>query len=55
MLRKIILKPEAEIEKTVRRNSLLRTACKTKDKVCKAIVDSGRTDNIVSIEMVDKL
>jgi hypothetical protein len=55
MLRKILLKPEAEIEKPVQRNSLFRTTCKTKDKVCKVIIDSGSTDNLVSTEMVEKL
>jgi hypothetical protein len=37
------------------RNSLFRTACKTKDRVCKFIVDSGSTDNLISIEMVEKM
>jgi hypothetical protein len=55
MLRKILLKPEAEVEKLVQRNSLFRTACKTKDRVCKVIIDSGSTDNLVSMEMVEKL
>jgi hypothetical protein len=55
MLRKVLLKPEAEIEKPVQRNSLFRTTCKTKDKVCKVIIDSGSTDNLVSTEMVEKL
>ena len=55
MLRKVLLKPEAEIEKPVHRNSLFRTACKTKDKVCKVIIDNGSTDNLVSTEMVEKL
>jgi hypothetical protein len=55
MLRKVLLKPEVEIEKPVQRNSLFRTACKTKDKVCKVIIDSGSTDNLVSTEMVEKL
>jgi hypothetical protein len=34
---------------------LFRTTCKTKDKVCKMIIDSGSTDNLVSTEMVEKL
>jgi hypothetical protein len=55
MLRNILLKPEVEIENPVQRNSLFGTACKNKDKVCKVIIDSGRTDNLVSIEMVEKL
>jgi hypothetical protein len=55
MLRKFLLKPEAEVERSVQRNSVFRTTCKTKDRVCKVIIDSGRTDNLVSIEMVEKL
>jgi hypothetical protein len=55
MMRKILLKPEKEVENPVQRNSLFRTACKTKDRVCKVIVDSGSTDNLVSTEMVEKL
>jgi hypothetical protein len=55
MMRKILLKPEKEVEKPVQRNSLFRTSCKTKDRVCKVIIDSGSTDNLVSTEMVEKL
>jgi hypothetical protein len=55
MMRKILLKPEKVIENPVQRNSLFRTACKTKDRVCKVIVDSGSIDNLVSIEMVEKI
>jgi hypothetical protein len=55
MLRKVLLKPEAEVEKLVQRNNLLRTANKTKDRVCKVIIDSGSTEKIVSTEMVEKL
>jgi hypothetical protein len=29
--------------------------CNTKDRVCKVIVDSGSTDNLVSTEMVEKM
>jgi hypothetical protein len=43
------------VESSVQRNRLFRTACKTKDRVCKVIVDSGSTDNLVSTEMVEKL
>ena len=34
---------------------MFRTKCKCRDKVCKVIVDGGSTDNLVSIEMVQKL
>jgi hypothetical protein len=55
MMRKVLLKPEKEAKEPVQRNSLFRTACKTKDRVCKVIIDSGSTDNLVSTEMVEKL
>jgi hypothetical protein len=55
MLRNILLKPKAEVENLVQRNSLFRTTCKTKDRVCKVIIDSGSTDNLVSTKMVEKL
>jgi hypothetical protein len=55
MMRKILLKPEKEAENPFQRNSLFRTACNTKDRVCKVIVDSGSTNNLVSTEMVEKL
>jgi hypothetical protein len=48
MMRKILLKLEKEIENPVQRNNLFRTTCKTKDSVCKVIVDSGNIDNLVS-------
>jgi hypothetical protein len=54
MMKKVLLKPEAEVEKPVHRSSLFRTNCKTKDKVCKVIIDSGRTDKLVSTNMVEK-
>ncbi|XP_059067541.1 uncharacterized protein LOC131858345 [Cryptomeria japonica] len=37
------------------RKSLFQTTCKAKGKVCKVIVDSGSTENLVSLEMVTKL
>jgi hypothetical protein len=55
MMKKVLLKPDPEVEKPVQRNSLFRTACKTKDRVCKVIIESGSTDNLVSTEMVEKL
>jgi hypothetical protein len=55
MMKKNLLKLEKEIENLVERNSLFRTACKTKDRVCKVIADSGSTNNLVSTKMVEKL
>lgn len=39
----------------LQRKDLLRIACKWRNKVCKVIVDSGCTNNIVSHEIVEKL
>jgi hypothetical protein len=55
MMKKVLLKIEPEIEKLVQRNSLFRTSCKTKDIVCKVIIDNGSTGNLVSMDMVEKL
>jgi hypothetical protein len=55
MMRKVLLTPGKEVEDSSQRTRLFRTACKTKDWVCKVIVDSGSTDNLVSTEMVEKL
>jgi hypothetical protein len=55
MMRKVLLKLEKELENPSQRNSLFQTACKTKDRVCKVIVDNGSTDNLVSTEMVEKM
>jgi hypothetical protein len=48
MMRKVLLKLEKEIESSVQRTRLFKIACKTKDKVCKMIIDSGSNDNLVS-------
>jgi hypothetical protein len=55
MMRIILLKPYKEVENPVQKNSLFKIACKTKDRVCKVIVESGSTNNLVSTEMVEKL
>ena len=54
-MQKVLFTPEKEVENSAQRNRLFWNACKTKDRVCKVIVDSGSTDNLVSIEMVEKL
>jgi hypothetical protein len=54
-MQKVLLMPEKEVENSAQRNNIFRTTCKTKDRVCKVIVDSGSTDNLVSTEMVEKL
>jgi hypothetical protein len=55
MMSKVLLTPEKEVEDAVQRNKLFRTTCKTKDRKCKVIIDSGSTDNLISTEMVEKL
>jgi hypothetical protein len=55
MMKKVLLKPEPKVEKTVQRNSLFITSCKNKDRVCKVIIESGIINNLVSIDMVEKL
>jgi hypothetical protein len=55
MMHKVLLTPGKEVEDSAQRTRLFRTTCKTKDRVCKVIVDSGSTDNLVSTEMVEKL
>jgi hypothetical protein len=55
MMKKFLLKLEPKVENPVQRNSLFKTTCKTKDRVCKVIIDSGSTDNLVSTERVEKL
>jgi hypothetical protein len=55
MMQKVLLTPEKEVESSVQRTRLFRTACKTKDRVCKVIVDSGSTYTLVSTEMVEKM
>ena len=54
-MRKVLHKPEKEVEEPVQQTSLFRTTCKMKDRFCKVIIDSGRTDNLVSTVMVEKL
>ena len=48
LLRKVIDEP-------VQRRILFKIVCKVKGKCYKLIIDNGRNDNLVSIEMVEKL
>jgi hypothetical protein len=50
MMRKVLMKLEKEVRELVQRNNLFRTACKTRDRVCKVIIESGSIDNLVSTE-----
>eukprot|EP00253_Pinus_taeda_P029290 PITA_29290 len=55
VLNKVLLKPTKEVAKPDQRKALFRTVCKSRGKCCKVIVDSGSTDNLVAMEMVEKL
>ncbi len=55
MMNKVLLKLAKETVEQSQRKVLFRTACKAELKCCKVVNDSGRTDNLVSIEMVKKL
>jgi hypothetical protein len=55
MMCKVLLTPGKEVEDLAQRTKLFRIACKTKDWVCKVIVDSGSTNNLISTEMVERL
>jgi hypothetical protein len=55
MMTKVLLTPQKEVENPTQRNSLFQIACKTKDRFCKVIVDSGSIENLVSIEMAENM
>lgn len=54
MLRRNLLEVPQSKESTERK-TFFRTTCKSHGKICKVILDSGSTENIVTIEMVDNL
>lgn len=37
------------------KKTLFRTSCKSHEKVCKVVIDSSSTKNLISKEIVDKL
>eukprot|EP00253_Pinus_taeda_P035707 PITA_35707 len=55
VLNKVLLKPAKEVAEPDQRKALFRTVCKSRGKCCKLIIDSGSTDNLVVVEMVEKL
>eukprot|EP00253_Pinus_taeda_P020545 PITA_20545 len=55
VLNKVLLKPAKEMVEPPQRKALFRTVCKVQGKCCQVIIDSGNTDNLVSIEVVEKL
>ena len=54
MIRKVLIRQPNPSEPKKRR-ALFRVRCKIQGKVCKVIVDSGSTDNIISEEVAKKL
>eukprot|EP00253_Pinus_taeda_P022951 PITA_22951 len=55
VLNKVLLKPAKEVAEPDQRKALFHTVCKSRGKCCKVIIDSGSTDNLVAVEMVEKL
>eukprot|EP00253_Pinus_taeda_P025364 PITA_25364 len=54
VLHKVLLKPVDESIEQTQLKALFRTVCKSQGKCCKMIIDSGSTDNLVSVEMLEK-
>jgi hypothetical protein len=55
LMRITFLKTSKEVHEPEQRKTLFKTMCKSQGKCCKLIIDNGRIDNLVSIEMVEKL
>eukprot|EP00253_Pinus_taeda_P023971 PITA_23971 len=55
VLHKVLLKPVDESIEQTQLKALFRTVCKSQGKCCKMIIDSGSTDNLVSVEMLEKV
>eukprot|EP00253_Pinus_taeda_P004138 PITA_04138 len=55
VLNKVLLKPAKEVAEPDQRKALFRTVCKSQGKCCRFIIDSGSTENLVAVEMVEKL
>ena len=55
IMRKVLLKVGEDTGRSVERRNLFEIYCKARGNCCKLIIDSGNTDNLVSIEMVDQM
>ena len=51
MMNKVLLKPDKEQAEPAQSKSLFKTTCKVQGKCYKMVIDSGSTNNLVSIEM----
>ena len=54
MIRRTLLKEPVKADTTQRR-ALFLVQCKVKGKLCRMIIDSGSTNNIISLEVANKL
>ena len=54
-MKRTLLKPNKEVHEPTHRKNLFRTMCKSQGKCCKLIIDNVSIDNLVSVEMVEKL
>ena len=55
MLRRVLVKSYKQVHEPTQRKSLFKTRCKSQGKCCKMVIDSGSTNNLVSIEMVENM
>ena len=54
-MRKVLLKQVKEVDEPPQQKALFKTVCKVQGKCCKVIIDGGSTNNLVSIEVIEKL
>ena len=54
-MRKVLWKQVKEVDEPAEWKALFRTVCKVQGKCYKVIIDGGRIDNLVSIEVIKKL
>ena len=55
MMNKVLLKPYKETFELAQRKTLYRVVFKDGGTCCKVVIDSGRSGNLVSTKMVEKL
>ena len=55
MMKRVLVKTQKKLHEPTQRKSLFKTKFKSQGKFCKMVIDNGNTDNLVSIEMVEKL
>ena len=55
MLKRVFLRPQKAVQELSKRRNLYKNMCKEKGKCCKLIINNDSTNNLVSIEMVEKL